>query len=93
MIYDKAQKKVSFCNEFARICAQFGVNYREWRELWLADPRINPSHTFVYQDAPYYDSHCLNKDIPAIIIASEKAGYRPGLLQAMEKYNNGNKGK
>jgi len=84
--------KVSFCNEFARICETFGADYRKWRELWLADPRINPAHTFVYKEAPYYDSHCLNKDIPAIIRAAEKAGYPPGLLRAMEAYNNFNKG-
>jgi UDPglucose 6-dehydrogenase len=79
--------KVSFCNEFARIADRCNVDYRELRELWLADPRINPSHTFVYKDNPYYDSHCLSKDIPAIIEASTEAGYTPGLLRAMQEYN------
>ena len=36
------------------------------RELFILDPRINPSHTFIYEDTPYWDSHCLNKDVPAI---------------------------
>lgn len=85
--------KVTFCNEFARICQAFGVDYREWRELWLQDPRINRSHTFVYEDAPYYDSHCLNKDVPAIIEASRGAGYQPGFIQAIENYNNFYRGK
>lgn len=79
--------KVSFCNEFARICKSFGVNYREFRELWLADPRINPSHTFVYEKTPFYDSHCLNKDIPGIVNACEKAGYDARLIKAIEAYN------
>lgn len=79
--------KVSFANEFARICRTFGVDYREWRELWLCDPRINPSHTFVYEQAPYYESHCLTKDIPAIIEAASDAGYWPELLAFMEDYN------
>ena len=29
------------------------------------DDRINPSHTIVYEEKPFYDSHCFNKDIPA----------------------------
>jgi UDPglucose 6-dehydrogenase len=79
--------KVSFCNEFARIAKTFDVDYRELRELWLADPRVNRSHTFVYEDRPFYDSHCLSKDIPAIIMAAEESGYTPRLLREMEIYN------
>ena len=85
--------KVSFCNEFARLCEIYGVDYVNWRELFLADPRINPSHTFVYPDRPYFDSHCLNKDIPAIIKAAEKAGYSPLLLRSIEEYNQRHKGR
>lgn len=59
--------KVTFCNEFYRIANKLGVNYNELRELWLMDPRINRSHTFVYENTPYYESHCLDKDIPALI--------------------------
>jgi UDP-glucose 6-dehydrogenase len=28
---------------------------------------MGDSHTFVFDDEPYYNSHCLNKDIPALI--------------------------
>ena len=28
---------------------------------------MGDSHTYVNPDNPYYDSHCLNKDIPALI--------------------------
>lgn len=59
--------KVTFCNEFANIAKSFSVSYTELRELWLADTRVSPSHTLVYDDKPYYDSHCLNKDIPALL--------------------------
>ena len=59
--------KVTFCNEFAKIANSFGISYPELRELWLADTRVSPSHTYVYPDKPYFDSHCLNKDIPALI--------------------------
>lgn len=58
--------KVSFCNQFFDIAEQVGVDYEELRELFILDPRVNPSHTFVYRDHPYWDSHCLNKDVSAI---------------------------
>jgi len=63
--------KVTFCNEWYRLAKKLNINYDELRELWLADPRINRSHTFIYGKHPFYDSHCLNKDLPAIIKASE----------------------
>lgn len=58
--------KVSFCNQFYDIAKENRINYEELRELFILDPRVNPSHTFVYSDAPYWDSHCLNKDVRAI---------------------------
>ena len=41
------------------------LNFHDVREGWLMDDRINPSHTIVYEEQPFYDSHCFNKDIPA----------------------------
>lgn len=58
--------KVSFCVQFYEIAEKLGINYEELRELFIADPRVNPSHTFVYKNTPYWNSHCLNKDVPAI---------------------------
>ena len=58
--------KVSFCIQFFDIAKKIGVNYEELRELFILDPRVNPSHTFVYKDTPFWDSHCLNKDVPTI---------------------------
>lgn len=58
--------KVSFCQSFFNICEANGISYEELRELFVLDPRVNPSHTFVYNDTPYWDSHCLNKDVPHI---------------------------
>ena len=58
--------KVSFCQQFYDIAEKAGVCYEELRELFVLDPRVEPSHTFVYRDQPYWDSHCLNKDVPAI---------------------------
>lgn len=58
--------KVSFCNQFYNIAETAGVDYEELRELFVLDPRVEPSHTFVYEDHPYWDSHCLNKDVSAV---------------------------
>lgn len=74
--------KVSFCNQFYNIAEHVGVNYEELRELFILDPRVNPSHTFVYRDHPYWDSHCLNKDVKAI--AEE---YDAELLKAVMEFN------
>ena len=58
--------KVVFCAEFFKMCQQLGIDYEDLRELFILDPRVNPSHTFIYKDHPYFDSHCLNKDVPSI---------------------------
>ena len=58
--------KISFCNSFFNVCEKENISYEELRELFILDPRVNPSHTFVYRDTPYWDSHCLNKDVTAI---------------------------
>ena len=42
------------------------ISYEELRELFILDPRVNPSHTFIYDEHPYWESHCLDKDVPAI---------------------------
>lgn len=83
--------KVMFCNEFYRIAKSFGVNYSELRELFVADPRVNKSHTFVYKDYPFYDSKCLNKDLPAIVSASKQKGYDAPFIQAVIDVNEGYK--
>ena len=74
--------KVSFCNQFFNIAEKSGVNYEELRELFILDPRVNPSHTFVYRDKPYWDSHCLNKDVRAV--AEE---YNAELLKFIIEFN------
>lgn len=52
--------------EFWKVCQELDIPYEELRECDNLDPRNNPSHTFVYDEHPYTDSHCLNKDVPAI---------------------------
>lgn len=58
--------KVSFCIQFYNICKKHNLSYEELRELFVLDSRMGNSHTFVYEDKPYWDSHCLNKDVPHI---------------------------
>ena len=58
--------KVSFCCQFLDIAESQGVRYEDLRELFVLDPRVNPSHTFVYRDRPYWKSHCLDKDVPMV---------------------------
>lgn len=73
---------VSFCVQFYELAQFYVVDYEELRELFILDPRVNPSHTFVYEDHPYWQSHCLDKDIPAI---AEDSGAE--FLRALIKYN------
>lgn len=80
--------KVSFCTEFNTICNKLGLNYNELRELFILDPRVSPSHTFVYKDTPYWDSHCLNKDVVAV--ANQ---FDMDLLKQVVRYNNDQKSK
>ena len=65
--------KVTFCCEFADIAEEFGINYPELREIFIMDQRMGDSHTYVDPEKPYYDSHCLNKDIPALVNQTNKA--------------------
>jgi len=75
--------KVTFCSEFATIAKDFGISYPELREIFILDDRMGTSHTFVNSDSPYYDSHCLNKDIPALIKQTDKAH----LMEAVDNIN------
>lgn len=79
--------KVTFCNEWFNIAKAFGVDYNELRECWLADPRINKNHTLVFPESRGYGGKCFPKDTKAIIFDSEKSGYEPKLMKAMDKAN------
>lgn len=79
--------KVSFCGQFYLLAQQYGVDYEELRELFVLDPRVNPAHTFIFRDHPYWDSHCLNKDVAAIASDGEETQF----LEAVIKFNEGMK--
>ena len=75
--------KVAFCLQFYDVCKQLNISYEELRELFILDPRVNPSHTFIYEEHPYYKSHCLDKDVPAIANTFDME-----LLKEVINYNN-----
>ena len=79
--------KVTFCNEFYDIAAAHGIDYNELRELWLLDPRIGRSHTFVLPDDRGFGGRCLPKDLSAIIELARRAGVEPMLLEATRAAN------
>ena len=74
--------RVSFCVQFWEIAKEYGVSYPELRELVLNDERFNRAHTFVYDEHPYWESHCFDKDLPAIAGVSDAP-----LIKAVIRYN------
>jgi UDPglucose 6-dehydrogenase len=79
--------KVSFVNEFRRICAAFGADWHTVREGWLLDPRVEPMHTAAFAHSPGFGGKCLPKDLHAIVHAAAAAGYIPALLAEVLRSN------
>ena len=77
--------KVTFCSEFATIAKDFDISYPQLREIFVLDERMGDSHTFVNPEQPYYDSHCLNKDIPGLIQQTDKAHLMRAMLDINKK--------
>jgi len=79
--------KVTFCNEFYGIAESVGVDYNELRELWLLDPRVGKSHTFVFPDKRGYGGKCLPKDLSAIASTARASGYKAEFLEGVASAN------
>lgn len=79
--------KVVFCNEMYDMAGAYGINYDELREIWLADPRIGASHTFVYENNRGFGGHCYPKDTQALLIQAKKIGVDLSVLEAAVKKN------
>ncbi|MDP2692283.1 MAG: hypothetical protein Q8O88_01425 [bacterium] len=79
--------KVIFCNEFFDVANAVGVDYHELRELFILDPRITPSHTFVYPINRGYGGKCFPKDVKALISLAEVASTDVTLIRAVDKKN------
>ena len=79
--------KVTFCNEFYEIAERLGVEYDELRELWLLDPRIGRSHTWVHPDDRGFGGKCLPKDLAALIQFGSDTGEELPLLRGVVESN------
>lgn len=79
--------KVAFCNEFYGLAERIGVDYHELRELWLLDPRIGRSHTWVHPDNRGFGGNCLPKDLAALIQFGADAGEQLALLRGVVESN------
>jgi len=78
---------VTFCNEIYDIAQAHKIDYNELRELFILDPRINPSHTLVYPDNRGYGGKCFPKDVKALIKIGEDKMCDVTLLKAVHKKN------
>lgn len=79
--------KVTFCNEMYDIASALGIDYNLLRELWLADPRIGRSHTFVYEQNRGYGGSCLPKDVAALIHQAEEVDIDISLMKSVVSKN------
>ena len=81
--------KVSLMNEYYQICEKLGVDYKEMKEMMMADGRIGNSHL----DVPGHDGDfgfgnlCFPKDINALIFKAKEMGVDPKILEAAWKKN------
>lgn len=74
--------KVVFCAQFADMATRLNADYNEVREIFIADPRISPYHTFVDPSQPFFNSHCTTKDVQALAMLTNNP-----LLNAMWQIN------
>lgn len=79
--------KVSFCNQFYDLANLAGVDWNELRELWLADPRITRSHTYVYPENRGFGGKCLPKDTGNLCAWARKRGQPARFMEAVREYN------
>lgn len=79
--------KVIFSNEMYDIACALGVCFSKARELWLADPRMGRSHTFVYKDNRGFGGKCLPKDLNALRNTAKQVGVETHLLNAVAEKN------
>lgn len=79
--------KVAFCNEFYDVAERLDVDYNELRELWLLDPRIGRSHTWVHPRDRGFGGPCLPKDLSALLRTIADLGGDAPVLQAVSDSN------
>lgn len=80
--------KVIYCNEMYDLCQSLRLNYDIIRKMWVADPRIGSSHTFVYDDNRGFGGSCFPKDISSLQMQGEQIGSDMTLITAVIEKNN-----
>ncbi len=76
--------KISFMNEVALMCDEFGIDVENVRRGIGSDPRIGTS--FIYPGCGYGGS-CFPKDVRAMIHMAEEAGLSETIFSAVENRN------
>ncbi len=80
--------KVIFCNEMYDIAKRLNISFDISREVWISDPRIGSSHTFVYENDRGFGGSCLPKDIHALCYLAQQHNVDTTLLNAVINKNN-----
>lgn len=79
--------KVTFCNEMYDVAQAAGVDWHTLRELWLADPRVSRSHTWVFPHDRGWGGSCLPKDTANLCAWARRIGKPAQLLEAVRALN------
>lgn len=79
--------KVTWANEWFEICQTHERDYREVRELWALDSRVEKMHTCVFPEARGFGGKCFPKDNKAILASCRKRGLEPKLLAKILEVN------
>lgn len=74
--------KISFINEIANLAERLGADVEQVRRGIGSDPRIG--YEFIYPGCGYGGS-CFPKDLRALLVTAEQAGYEPALLRAVDE--------
>ncbi|HSC67628.1 MAG TPA: UDP-glucose/GDP-mannose dehydrogenase family protein, partial [Cellvibrio sp.] len=82
--------KISFINEMANLAELLGADIEKVRNGIGADPRIG--YHFIYPGCGYGGS-CFPKDVKALINIAHNVDYTAGLMEAVDKVNQAQKGK
>jgi len=82
--------RISFMNEIANLCERVGANVDLVRKGIGSDSRIGPSFLF---PGPGYGGSCFPKDVKALVRTAQDCQSPLGVLEAVERANNRQKGR
>jgi UDPglucose 6-dehydrogenase len=82
--------RISFMNEIANLCERVGANVDLVRKGIGSDSRIGPSFLF---PGPGYGGSCFPKDVKALVRTAQDCQSPLGVLEAVERANDRQKGR